>query len=291
MRSMTGYGKARTASDSLEIAIEIKSVNSRYLDLSIKLPTSLSALEMRMREKIRESVIRGKISVFVNLKRGSISDSDTIIDDNKFQERHLLLKSLKNTLNLDDNITLDHLLSFPDIFELDLEALDPKLIQVLIDNTLIEALNAFNSMREMEGEHIKKDMQNRNAIITNLLDEVEKNSKLNVKMEFNRLLDGVHNLIANNKIDKDRLEQEIAIISDKVDITEECVRMRSHLNLFSETLVHNGEVGKKLNFILQEMLREANTMNSKTSDINVSHAVIKIKEEIEKLREQAQNIE
>jgi len=291
MRSMTGYGKARTASDSLEIAIEIKSVNSRYLDLSIKLPTSLSALEMRMREKIRESVIRGKISVFVNLKRGSISDSDTIIDDNKFQERHLLLKSLKNTLNLDDNITLDHLLSYPDIFELDLEALDPKLIQVLIDNTLIEALNAFNSMREMEGEHIKKDMQNRNAIITNLLDEVEKNSKLNVKMEFNRLLDGVHNLIANNKIDKDRLEQEIAIISDKVDITEECVRMRSHLNLFSETLVHNGEVGKKLNFILQEMLREANTMNSKTSDINVSHAVIKIKEEIEKLREQAQNIE
>ena len=291
MRSMTGYGKSKTVNESIELEIEVRSVNSRYLDLSIRIPNNISTFEMPIRDKIKEKVIRGKVTVNANLKRSTSSESSALVDHTKIKDSFNQLKSIKETLNLTEDIKLSHLLTFGNIFEFDLEKIDNKELFVTIISTLDQALDSFNIMRDIEGSHILEDMVDRNKIISMLLQSVEKMSKLNVQQEFNRLLENVKNLIAQDKIDEDRLNMEIALIADRVDITEECVRMQSHINIFETTLRQDGESGKKLNFILQEMLREANTMNSKTSDIEVSHKVIKIKEEIEKLREQAQNIE
>ena len=291
MRSMTGFGKSQKINQNLELEIEVRSVNSRYLDLSVRLPNALSAFEMPVRERLKESVIRGKVTVYANLKKVTVSENGESLDYSKIQESYNQLKNVKELLNLDEDIKLSHLLSMGDLFEPDLENIDEAKLLSIILATLDQALDAFNKMRDIEGTYILQDMLKRNIHISELLEMVEKKSKLNKKQEFDRLLENVKNLIAQDKIDQDRMNMEIALIADRVDITEECVRMHSHIKLFEGTLKQKGESGKKLNFILQEMLREANTMNSKTSDIEVSHNVIKIKEEIEKLREQAQNIE
>ena len=291
MYSMTGYGKAKKIKGNLELSVEVKSVNSRYLDLAIRLPGNLTFLEMSVRDIVKKAIQRGKVSIFVNVKRAVNSNEETGIDQDRFRERFNLLQSLKETLKIHEEITLSHILSFPDLFEIDTDTLDPKEIQSLLESVLEEALEAYNSMRKEEGIFLLKDMRERIDIIVDRLYQIEKYSKLNVGDEFKRLLTNVENLVSERKFDRSRLEQEIAIISDRVDITEECVRMESHIKLFKETLKNEVEIGKKLNFILQEMLREANTMNSKTSNIEVSHDVIRIKEEIEKLREQTQNIE
>ncbi len=291
MRSMTGFGKAQSINKNIELEIEVHSVNSRYLDLSVRLPNSLSVFEMPIRDKIKEKIIRGKVTLYVNLKISPSDETQTRINNSKIIERYNQLKRIKELLKIKEDIKLSHLLTVGDIFEVDLNTFDEKKLLDIISKTLDQALNAFNAMRDTEGNHILKDMLERNKNISEILAFVEKKSKLNVQKEFNRQLENVKNLVAQDTIDQDRLNMEIALIADRVDITEECVRMRSHISLFENTCKQDGESGKKLNFILQEMLREANTMNSKTSDIEVSHKVIKIKEEIEKLREQAQNIE
>jgi len=291
MRSMTGYGKSRNSNDFLEVSVEIRSVNSRYLDVSIRIPNSFAALEMPVRETLREAVVRGKISVFIDIKKTLSNSADISVDNDKFKERKQLLQSIIDSLHLNDDIKLSHLLTFSDLFELDPQALNMEEVKSLITRTLLEALHSFNSMRDSEGQFIKEDLIKRIVNIERWLGEIEDKSRQNVQMEFDRLLKNVLRLVGENKIDNTRLEQEIAIIADRVDITEECVRMRSHIQLFNETLNLKGEVGKKFNFILQEMLRETNTMNSKTSHIEIAHVLIKVKEEIEKLREQVQNLE
>ena len=277
MRSMTGFGKSQKINKNLELEIEVRSVNSRYLDLSVRLPNALSAFEMPVRERLKESVIRGKVTVYANLKKVTVSENGESLDYSKIQESYNQLKNVKELLNIDEDIKLSHLLSMGDLFEPDLENIDEAKLLSIILAALDQALDAFNKMRDIEGTYILQDMLKRNIHISELLEMVEKKSKLNKKQEFDRLLENVKNLIAQDKIDQDRMNMEIALIADRVDITEECVRMHSHIKLFDGTLKQKGESGKKLNFILQEMLREANTMNSKTSDIE--------------LREQAQNIE
>jgi len=291
MLSMTGFGKSRKKNEFFEIEIEVRSVNSRYLDVSIRIPHLLSPFEMIIRERIREKITRGKVAVTVNLKRISSSEADNLIDLEKVEGYYNQLKSIKNGLKLEDEINLSHLLNFSDVFEPDLGQFEEKEFAEFIIITLDEAVNALNAMRSKEGIHIQGDMSDRTKNIEKLLNEIEAKAKKNVQNEFDRLLRNIENLVDQDKIDKNRMQTEIAIIADRVDITEECVRMRSHISLFEDALNMSGETGKKLNFILQEMLREANTMNSKTTDIGISHNVIKIKEEIEKLREQSQNIE
>lgn len=291
MRSMTGFGKSKKNNEHIELEIEVRSVNSRYLDISVRLPNTLSAFEMPVRDIIKKKVIRGKITVYGNLKKALSAEAGKFVDQEKIKDSYNQLKSIKETLNLAEDIKISHLLAAGGLFEFDFEKIDDKELLKIITATLEKALESFNKMRDAEGSHILKDMLKRNDHIAELLLFVEKKSKLNVQQEFNRLLDNVKNLVAQDKINEDRMNMEIALIADRVDITEECVRMHSHINIFENTLKQDDESGKKLNFILQEMLREANTMNSKTSDIEVSHKVIKIKEEIEKLREQAQNIE
>ena len=209
----------------------------------------------------------------------------------RIKKRYDLLNHIHGKLKLSGDITLENLLVFGDLFDPEFQSMDAKKIKNALLTGLNDALNKFEDMRQAEGNNLLIDMKDRIIKISEWTDFVKNNGRNNIKKEFERLQNNIFSLIDSSKIEKNRLEAELAIISDKVDVTEECVRMDSHIKLFNNTINNDGEAGKKLTFILQEMLREANTMNSKTTDTNIAHKVIRIKEEIEKIREQAQNIE
>ena len=288
---MTGYGKGMSRNDNFEVTVEIKSVNNRFLDINVRLPKELNHEEMAMRDFIKARVLRGKINVFVNIRENPQSESDLFVNWEAIKKNFNHLKAIRETLGIKEEIRLEHLLSFPDVFNPDLEELAEEQLHPLIFAALEEAMNEFLEMSRQEGANILADVNKRLQKVEDLTREIETLAPSNLQEEFDRLYRNTMNLIGEKKLDKTRLEQEIALISDRVDITEEIVRMKSHIDLFKKTLNTGGEVGKRLNFILQEMNREANTMNSKTTLLDISHRVIKIKEEVEKLREQIQNAE
>ena len=288
---MTGYGKAGQSKKGLDITIEIKSVNNRYLDIFFRLPRELSFLEYELRERLKKQVVRGKISVNVNITEHLAGAEEVFLNEKLLENRLALLEKLRRKLAGEQPVSLSHLLHFEELFELNLSAFEEDELKELVFPVFDEALEQFNRMRNEEGLFLAEDIARRLKRIEKMTNEVRQKGKNNIRNEFNRLCENVYSLIGEGKIDPARLEQEVAVISDKVDITEECVRMNSHIQLFHQTMEDRGEVGKKMTFILQEMLREANTMNSKTTDVDIAHTVIRIKEEIEKMREQAQNLE
>jgi uncharacterized protein (TIGR00255 family) len=288
---MTGYGKGVASENNLELSVEIKSVNNRYQDISIKMPKQFMIFENRVRELCKSMLIRGKVTVLIDLKETSETSGDGAVDEKKFQKIYSTMQQLKEEFNLNDTIQLQHFTAFPELFETDFSIVNEELFLKLLENSMQKALNELNLMRSKEGDFLKLDMQTRIKTIKSLNEKVFAKSKPNIQNEFNRLKRQVIDLIGEQKLDADRLEQEIAIIADKVDITEECIRLRSHLKLFEESMDRDEEVGKKLNFVLLEMLREANTINSKSTNAESLHNIIIMKEEIEKLREQIQNIE
>ena len=291
MNSMTGYGKAENSIDGITIVIEIKSVNGRYLDINFRMPAALNAQESHLRNRIKKQVRRGKLSVFIDIKQTIEDGGEALINEKRLAGYIKALNVIRRTFDISDPIQLSHVMAFPDIFEQDIEKrIDDNFLNILIQ-TLNQALDAFIKMRTKEGTHLKEDMASRIEHIQTLADRISEIAPANTRKDFEKLLNRSIDLIGAQKIDKERLEQEIALISDKVDISEECTRLQSHLIQFKKELQKGGELGKKLTFLLQEMHREANTMNSKTTNINVAHDVILIKEEIEKIREQAQNIE
>jgi len=291
MLSMTGYGKGIASDKNVELSVEVKSVNNRYLDINIRMPKQFMVHENSVREMCKKRLIRGKVSVMLELNEAVDSTTDGLADSSKFRKKLEILQLLKSEFNLQDPIKLEHLVAFPDLFETDLSAVDDKLFLQILKKALSDALDELNQMRSKEGSFLKSDMISRIDLIKTLTAKVFSKSKPNVQSEFERLKKQVLELIGEQKIDETRLEQEIAIIADKVDITEECVRLQSHLKLFEDSMNDGMEMGKKLNFILQEMLREANTINSKSTVAETLHDIIQMKEEIEKLREQVQNIE
>lgn len=291
MRSMTGFGKATVSRTRFDLSVEVRSVNNRYLDISMRLPKQWSCLENRVRDAVKAQVSRGKISLNIDLREKFSEGGETSTDIAKFKHRYELLEKIKHELHLPEPITLHLLLAFQDEIAEDVTLMDDDESWRIISEGLNQALTSLNAMREAEGRHIRTDMEQRLKLIGEWTDYAEKHGKNNMHNEFDKLLQNVLNLIGEQKIDRNRLEQEIAVISDRVDITEECVRMKSHLELLSKSLNGKEDVGKKITFILQEMLREANTMNSKTTNLEIAHRVIEMKEEIEKMREQAQNLE
>ncbi len=291
MNSMTGYGKAENTIDGITIVIEIKSVNGRYLDINFRMPAALNAQEAHLKNLIKKQVCRGKLAVFIDIKQAIEESGEALINEKRLAGYMHALNAIRRTFDISDPIQLSHVMAFPDIFEQDMEKrIDDNFLNILIQ-TLNQALDAFIKMRTKEGMHLKEDMASRVEHIQTLADRIAEIAPANTRKDFEKLLNRSIDLIGAQKIDKERLEQEIALISDKVDISEECTRLQSHLIQFKKELQKGGELGKKLTFLLQEMHREANTMNSKTTNINVAHDVILIKEEIEKIREQAQNIE
>lgn len=291
MLSMTGYGKGVAATGNFELTVELKSVNNRYLDIGMKMPKQLASFESRLRDELKKNVLRGKISVFIELREVTGNQAAPLLDMDKIRLKYEALNAVRSALKIEEPVRIGHLVSFPELFESNYSALSEELLMTLVSQALSEALNDFNRMRKEEGDFLLEDMKQRLAMIETLTEDSLSTGKTMIRKEFDRLYNQVIELIGQQKLESGRLEQEIAIVADKVDITEECIRLKSHINLFRQTLAEGTDIGKKLNFILQEMLREANTINSKSTDIGIIHDVIKIKEEIEKLREQTQNIE
>ncbi len=290
--SMTGYGRGEVCEDRTTVVAEIRSVNSRFLEVASRLPRSLSLRENDVKELVRSKMVRGKVNVSVTVTHDNANEVPLKINKGAAKAYHKLLTQLKKSVNSREKITLDHLLKFPEVLEVDeLDQQDDREWQ-LSERSLRMALEAASEMRRREGAELMKDLKERVKGIEKVLDQTERLAKEQIPLERQRLQERIEELVNDQAIiDRNRLELELALLVDKMDITEECVRFRSHNKFFLEALQHEDSAGRKLNFLVQEMNREANTIGSKTSSADIAHLVVGIKEELEKIREQLQNIE
>ena len=288
--SMTGYGKGSAQQSDLTVEAEIKSLNSRYLDLSLRTPKILSAKELEIREKVKNRIKRGKVFLAVTVRRGEFEEKFSEVDPAAVKFAVKILKDIRKSAGLKDKLKLTDVLQFQNMFfkEDDEQAGEE---MPLVEKAIDSAIDDMNRMREAEGKELEKDIRMRLGIIENALDKIENLKEEDLKSYFEKLKDRARQLLSDLNENEQRLLTELALLSERYDVTEECVRLRSHIKMFINTLNGTDDVGRKLNFILQEMNREANTINSKSVSSEISHAGISIKEEIEKIREQIQNIE
>ena len=293
MNSMTGFGRGIAADESLQITVEIKSVNSRFLDLYINLPSTLNFFENELRRQIKAVLQRGKVEV--NISWGNTRDREKVFSVNdslalrirEFLVSNGFAQDIKK-VPLRDMMTVSSdwlLLEDVPFEEANLQATATKALQ--------DALTGVAAMRAAEGEHLRREIEGRIDILTDVLSEVDANKTAAVKKYETRLQQRIENTLAKTDLDinMDRFLQEVAIMSDKTDITEEIVRFGSHVVQLKNTLKENQPIGRKLDFLLQEMNREVNTMGSKGSDLEITDRVVILKCELEKIREQIQNIE
>lgn len=291
MNSMTGFGRAEQNSRYGRLTVEISSVNSRFLELSVRLPRPLASLEPKVREALTASVRRGKVGVFINLAEPENQANGSSINEAAAEKYLKQLVRLQKKLGLQGDITITDLLRFPDIVAGERPEPDLDAIWKVIETTLAKATKRLVSMRAREGKALTTDMRARLKIMTGLIRDIEKATRGATKLYAERLAARVEELLNGRKPDPGRMEEEVALFADRTDIAEECTRFRSHIDQFSATLKQNGAAGRRLNFILQELNREVNTIGSKGSAFGISSNVISLKEEIEKLREQVQNLE
>jgi uncharacterized protein (TIGR00255 family) len=287
---MTGYGKGNAVNGKIKVEVEVKSVNSRFLDIITKLPSSIMNKEYELRELIKNKINRGKLTIVIQIKKNDFENQDIIVNKNKLKNYLLFIKELKKTAKINEKIKLEHILYNKELFEADeIEFTDDEFN--VVRKTLDSALDEMLIMKRNEGKELAKDVKKRINIIENKLAEIETESNSSVKEYFEKLKEKVKLLVEDITFEKERLEMELAIIADKAEITEECVRLKSHIKFFLNSLEQDSEPGRKLNFLCQEMNRETNTISSKTISTFITHNTVFIKEEIEKIREQIQNIE
>lgn len=290
IQSMTGFGKASQESNGNLVEIEIKSLNSRYLDLSVRMPKDFYSKELEVREIIRKRIKRGKVSVFINFTRSADIFQNFQIEENALKNIAKLLQDVKQISGIDGNVELRDLLEFQSMFLTENAAGENNEFE-LIKTALDSALNQLVEMRKSEGDALKTELLKRLKNIDASLTQIESKARNSVKEHFDALVERAKQLYENLQNSEEKLHSELALLTEKMDITEECVRLRSHIQMFESTLENNAEAGRRLNFIVQEMNREVNTINSKTVSTEISQLGILIKEEIEKIREQIQNIE
>ena len=290
--SMTGYGRGEVSKNRTSVAVEIRTVNSRYLEVSLRIPGSLSVHENDIKEIVRKSLSRGKINITVTLNRGTDSELQLRINEPAAKAYYKLLTSLRKSLKLREEVTLDQLLKFPEVLETDgLGDLDDA-EWALTAQALAKALDNTAKMRSKEGMELRKDLVARLKFIEKTVAGIEKQGSARVPNEKDRMRKRLAELLDDmSSLDEKRLEIELAIYADKLDMTEECVRFGSHMTFFRKTMEEEESPGRKLNFLVQEMNREVNTMGSKANDATIAQSVVVVKEELEKIREQLQNIE
>ena len=288
--SMTGYGKGNESKNKISVEAEVKSVNSRFFEISLKLPSILSPYDYEIREFIKTKVQRGKLSVVIHFKKDGVENGFVSIDDNKLSNHLSLIKKIKKAAAIKDEIKLEHLLNSKELFvsqDTELSKAEFELVKSAID----KAVNHLISMKRKEGTELAKDLLARIENIIKIVSQIETEYKKNISDYYDKLKLRIRELLGSAEINEDRINLELALIADRADITEECVRLRSHLKFFKESVKNEKEPGKKLNFLCQEMNRETNTISSKSVSTSIIHSSVLIKEEIEKIREQIQNIE
>ncbi|MEJ2616782.1 MAG: YicC family protein [Ignavibacteriaceae bacterium] len=289
IRSMTGYGKGKAENDSFSVEVEIKSINSRYLDIFLKLPSNLISKDIELREFIKNNISRGKLSVSLQVKQNKNASLE-IVDKEKLSDLLSLIKSIKKAAKIDEKVKISHLLDNKEMFLSDNFEVPEEEFNVIKD-ALNAALVELKKMKKNEGKELAKDLHKRIDNIGSKLNLIESEAEKSVKENFGKFKERMKLLIEDTASYNDRLELELAVIAERADITEECIRLRSHLKFFLESIDKDEEPGRKLNFLCQEMNRETNTISSKSISTDIVHNTVLIKEEIEKIREQIQNIE
>uniref|UniRef100_Q3AQL2 YicC family protein n=1 Tax=Chlorobium chlorochromatii (strain CaD3) TaxID=340177 RepID=Q3AQL2_CHLCH len=294
LESMTGYGSAESVMDGVRALVELRSVNNRFAEISVKLPRQLLAYELEVREMIRAHFQRGKISAFIQLQLDEEQPIPVAINPAKVKAYTALLRSLQQEAEIDAPLQLDHLLRFSEIFDSTASALDKgEMLWPSVKTLVLEAIERLQAMRRREGEELSGDFRQRIATIEELLATITTLAAGNLDAVRAKLTARVEAVAGKDvAYSRDRLEMELVIAADKLDITEELTRFASHNKFFIQELESNESgAGRKLNFLLQEQLREANTIASKSQNAAISQHVVHIKEELEKIREQLQNIE
>lgn len=289
--SMTGYGRGEASSRTHHVSVELRSVNNRFLEIALRLPRSLSMRENDCKDIIRRTIARGKLNGTVMMDRGTPDAAALRINADTAKAYYRVLRDLKKSLKLREQIRLEHLLHFSEILETEEESTADEAEWTLVRAALEAAVADLHAMRQKEGRELEKDFRARIAVLNDQLNEVERLSKAQVPRERERIKERIKQILDAERVDEGRLELEVALLADRLDVTEECVRFRSHNKFFLEALDANDPSGRRLNFLIQEINREANTIGSKSNDQVIAHTVVGIKEELEKIREQLQNIE
>lgn len=291
IKSMTGYGRGEAALHGRTITVELRAVNNRYLDCSVKMPRIYIFAEDQIKSRVQAGVTRGKVDVFVSIDSSGADQGTIAVNRPVADGYYAALTQLRDIYQLRDDISVSLLSRFPDVFLVEKPAEDLEEVAADICAVLDEAVQDFNAMRQREGERLEADIRSRAQTIAELIGKVEERSPQTVAEYRARLEGKMAEVLANTQLDEGRILTEAAIFADKVAVDEETVRLRSHLAQLDQMLTKGGPVGRKLDFLIQEFNREANTIGSKCSDIEIARYVVDIKAEIEKMREQVQNIE
>ena len=291
VRSMTGYGRARSTLHGRDITVEVRSVNNRYLDCSIKMPRVYIFAEDAMKALVQKTVSRGKVDVFVTIDTVEAEGSVVRVDTALAGEYLQAIRVLKDQFGLPEDVTALSLARMPDVLTVTKAEEDLEAVSGDICSVLEEALAAYQAMRATEGEKLAADIAGRLDTIEALTGKVEERSPQTVAEYRQKLLDRMQEVLSSASIDESRILTEAAIFADKVAVDEETVRLRSHLSQLREMLRSDVPVGRKLDFLIQEVNRESNTIGSKCSDLEIARWVVELKAEVEKIREQVQNIE
>ncbi len=289
--SMTGYGRAELVEQNIRATVEISSVNNRFCDIQFRLPKNLSPLESKVKEVILSTITRGKISFTLNWEETSPVASYVKLNQEAADVYFNIMTQLKQRLGLSGDIRMDHFLNLPDLIKVEKEEPDMNEAWEIVSRITLKALEEFNRMRKAEGTRLAQDLSERITKLEKSITEIERQAPKSIENYRKKLKGRVKELLDNVAVDEHRIELEVALMAEKCDVTEECVRFKSHNLQFLSALKEDAPVGKRLTFLLQEMNREANTIGAKAADAEISQKVIFLKEEIEKLREQVQNIE
>ncbi|NFO97800.1 YicC family protein [Clostridium botulinum] len=292
LRSMTGFGRGMTKEgSSRSFTIEIKSVNHRYFDLNLKMPRNLLSLENKIRDVVKQKISRGKVDVFITQNVYGNDDIEIKFNEQLADSYVKCLEKIKDRYDANNDISVSLIAKFPEVISVEKKEEDSQEIWNYLEQPLNDAVESLANMREKEGNKLKEDVINKCNIIQELLKEVEKRAPLVVKDYKDRLNNRISELLENSDIDEARISMEVAVFADKAAIDEEVVRLNSHIVQLKDTLEKDDPVGRKLDFIVQEMNRETNTISSKANDLQIVNLTINMKNYIEKIREQIQNIE
>ncbi len=290
--SMTGFGRGRAQNDTLALIVEIRSVNSRYCEISSRLPRQLAEYENAQQNQIKQSISRGRINISVQPETAGDLALPISIDPRQVRAYAHLVRAMAEEAQIDEPVSIAHLLTFPDLITTVEESLVPgDETRALLEQATAAAIDQLTAMRLQEGDALRKDLILRLNLIEERLRDVEARAPERIAEARTRMTERLQELFDDERIDRERLEMEVALLSDRLDVTEECVRLASHLQMFRDAIESNEPVGRKLNFITQEINREVNTIGSKANDARVAHLAVEMKEELEKIREQVQNIE
>jgi uncharacterized protein (TIGR00255 family) len=291
VESMTGFGRGDAHADGISVEAEVRSVNNRFCDVSVRLPRHLGEFEYEVQQAVKKVVGRGKVNVHLRVDHLTDGSTNLQVDEHLVSSYRDLLEQLRSAARIDEPVRLEHVLTFSDIFVKSDDESELQRTWKVAREALNDALESFHEMRLAEGKALANDLNARLDDMTSTILEIEKRAPERVKEAAEKLRERIEGLVEDVSVDETRLATEVAMLSDRLDITEECVRLRAHITAFKDALNGNDSAGRKLNFLTQEMHREVNTIGSKANDFSISQLSVKLKEELEKIREQVQNIQ